>query len=113
MAPERAPRGDVAARFALAASPSPPRTRWAMVAVFGANFYTLMLWAEHWRVLGVGTFYLFYNGPRERLAEVEQVLAPLAASVVLVYWPVLVSWPAEPNERLRMRLILSFHGRAG
>jgi hypothetical protein len=76
--------------FAVARSPSPPRSRWAMVAVFSFSRFLLRAWMDYWRAIGVGTFYLFHNG---RSDELESVMASfdndLRASIVLVDWQVL------------------------
>lgn len=75
-------------------SPEPPRTRFAIVAVFNRDRWLLPLWIEWYRVLGVGTFYLFPNEMNDaaqdaNLVEVRRMLQNVSAHVVLFDWRML------------------------
>jgi hypothetical protein len=75
--------------FDMAASPQPPPSRWAMVAIFSFSRHLLRMWMSYWHVIGVDTFYLFYNGDSEDISVIEAELADMPVSVVIVDWQVL------------------------
>jgi hypothetical protein len=60
-----------------------------MCAIFSFNAYMLRLWADYWSAIGVGTFYLYYNGAAGDVAALNATLAGVRASVVWVVWPAL------------------------
>lgn len=75
-------------------SPEPPRTRFAIVAVFNRDRWLLPLWIEWYRVLGVETFYLFPNEMNDaaqdaNLIEVRRMLQNVSANVILFDWRML------------------------
>jgi hypothetical protein len=64
----------------LTASPQPPPSQFAMVAVFnGLSAFWLPLWVRYYELMGVRTFYLFSNGASSTipalLASLEGVRA--------------------------------------
>jgi hypothetical protein len=78
------------ASFLLAPpAPQPPPSRFAMCAVFSFNNYMLGVWARYWALLGINTFYMFYNGDPGDIPALNASLASLRAHVVWVQWPLL------------------------
>ena len=75
--------------FPVSATAAGPRSRFAMCAIFSFNNYMLRLWTEYWSLLGIGTFYLFYNGPVADIAALNTTLQHLRAHVQFVQWPIL------------------------
>jgi len=75
--------------FDLSASPSMPYSRWAMVAVFSFSRFLLKLWIEYWRLLGVRTFYLYYNGKSDEVPLLLEELQGLSVNIVIIEWPML------------------------
>ena len=69
--------------------PQPPPSRFAMCAVFSFNAYMLKLWSRYWALLGIETFYFFYNGDPRDIPALNASLAGLRAHVVWVQWPLL------------------------
>jgi hypothetical protein len=76
IAPMRAGRGSREAK-----------SRFAMCAIFSFNNYMLRMWADYWSILGVGTFYFFYNGNPSDIPALNATLGNLHAHVVWVEWP--------------------------
>ena len=64
-----------------------PQSRFAMCAIFSFNNYMLRMWADYWSLMGIGTFYFYYNGDPKDLPQLNETLAPLRAHVVWVEWP--------------------------
>lgn len=81
--------GPNAAAFDLAASPQPPPSQWAMVAIFSFSRHLLRMWMTYWHVIGVDTFYLFYNGASADIPTIQAELADMPVSLVIVDWQVL------------------------
>ena len=81
-------------------SPEPPRSDIAMVGIFSFSRYLLPVWLSYWRAIGVDTFYLFYNGPREVIeaGELQEELAWFEGNIVLVDWQVLHWISTEPED---------------
>jgi hypothetical protein len=77
----------LSASFDIAASPIMPHSRWAMVAVFSFSRFLLKLWIEYYRLLGVYTFYLYYNGKSDEIPILLQELDGLSVNIVIVIWP--------------------------
>jgi len=77
---------ELQAAFALRAPPEPPRSDFAMVAVFNHfSSYFLPLWMAYWRAIGVDTFYLFFNEREpEEIARLHALVAGFEASIVIV-----------------------------
>lgn len=66
-----------------------PTEEVAMVVLFNSGARLLPLWLQYWRVLGVGRFYIYVNGPTTSLSDEEPaVAAQLAADpgVTLIDW---------------------------
>lgn len=74
-------------RYTVLATPEPPRTRFAMCAIFRNDKYLLRMWTAYWASLGIGSFYLFFNGAPEELPTIIDSLSDLPAHVVFVRWP--------------------------
>jgi len=70
-------------------APQPPPSRFAMCAVFSFNNYMLGLWTRYWALLGINTFYFFYNGDPGDIPALNASLGSLRAHVVWVQWPLL------------------------
>ena len=79
-------------------SPEPPRSDFAMVAIFSFSHYLLPLWMNYWRLLGVDTFYLFYNGSPAHIPELQRELAAFESSVVVVSWQVIHWLTTQPDD---------------
>ena len=92
--------GPTTAYLNVSRSPEPPRSDFAMVGIFSFSRYLLPVWLSYWRAIGVDTFYLFYNGPREvvEAGELQEELAWFEGSIVLVDWQVIHWISTEPND---------------
>jgi hypothetical protein len=75
--------------FQLVRTAAPPRSTWAMVAVFSFSRHLLRMWMTYWHTIGVDTFYLYYNGNSEDIPTIERELADMPFSIVIVDWQVL------------------------
>jgi len=73
-------------------SPEPPRSQFAIAAVFSFSRYFLPLWLDYWYAIGVETFYLFYNGdslnPTNMTLVLEEVKG-FRGSIVILDWSVM------------------------
>lgn len=74
--------------FSVSATRAVPRSRFAMCAIFSFNNYMLRLWTDYWALLGIGTFYLYYNGPAADIPTLNATLGDLRAHVQFVQWPI-------------------------
>jgi len=79
----------LSASFDISASPSMPYSRWAMVAVFSFSRFLLKVWIEYWRLLGIQTFYLYYNGKSEEVPLLLEELKSISVNIVIIEWPML------------------------
>jgi hypothetical protein len=96
--PEAFYRGAAEQYFNVTRSPEPPRSDFAMVAIFSFSHYLLPLWMNYWRAIGVDTFYLFYNGPPEHIPALQREVADFGGSVVIISWQVIHWLTTEPND---------------
>ena len=64
-----------------------PHSRFAMCAIFSFNNYMLKMWADYWSLMGVGTFYFYYNGDAADLDRLNTTLGDLKAHIVWIVWP--------------------------
>jgi hypothetical protein len=90
--PVRIAYNTTSAVFNLTRSPEPPRSDFAMVAVFSFSRFLLRLWLEYWYAIGVDTFYLFYNGDHlnpQNVTRLQEEVAGFRGSVVIVEWNML------------------------
>ena len=90
--PMRVTYRNTSALLSAARSPQPPRSQFAMVAVFSFSRFLLRLWLEYYYALGVDTFYLFYNGDTinpTNVTRVAEELAGFRGAVVLMEWRML------------------------
>jgi hypothetical protein len=76
-------------RLARVDDAQPPGEEVAMVVHFKNSAFMLPLWLQYWRALGVGRFYLYYNG---RLAGFEEEDARIAAQVEADPGVTLIQW---------------------
>jgi hypothetical protein len=58
----------------------------AMCALFLQDKHLLRMWATYWYLLGVDTFYLYWNGDVKEIEELTRQVEDLPASITFISW---------------------------
>ena len=59
----------------------------AMCALFLQDRHLLRMWTAYWYLLGVDTFYLYWNGEVKGIEELKAAVEHIPAHVVFIHWP--------------------------
>jgi hypothetical protein len=59
----------------------------AMCALFLQDRHLLRMWTAYWYLIGVDTFYLYWNGDTSVIPELRDMVEDLPATVVFIHWP--------------------------
>ena len=59
----------------------------AMCALFLQDRHLLRMWAHYWYLLGVDTFYLYWNGESSEIPYLRDFLEDVPAHIVFIHWP--------------------------
>ena len=71
----------------LLRAPGGFESSFAMCALFLQDRHLLRMWTAYWYLLGVDTFYLYWNGEVSAIAELKDMVEDLPATVVFIHWP--------------------------
>jgi hypothetical protein len=71
----------------LLRAPGGFESSFAMCALFLQDRHLLRMWTAYWYLLGVDTFYLYWNGEVSAIPELRDMVEDLPATVVFVHWP--------------------------
>ena len=71
----------------LLRAPGGWESEFAMCALFLQDRHLLAVWATYWYLLGVDTFYLYWNGEVKGIEELKASVEHIPAHVVFIHWP--------------------------
>jgi hypothetical protein len=71
----------------LLRAPGGWESEFAMCALFLQDRHLLGVWATYWYLLGVDTFYLYWNGEVKGIEELKAAVEHIPAHVVFIHWP--------------------------
>ena len=71
----------------LLRAPGGWESEFAMCALFLQDRHLLGMWATYWYLLGVDTFYLYWNGEVKGIEELKAAVEHIPAHVVFIHWP--------------------------
>lgn len=89
--------GDQTKQLVVSQTPEGRPTRFAMCTIFHTDRHLLPMWATYWAAMGVGSFYMYYNGPEEDIPMLQDMVYGLPANVVIIHWPYLY-WIPEQSD---------------
>lgn len=71
----------------LLRAPGGWESRFAMCALFLQDKHLLRMWTAYWYLLGIDSFYLYWNGDVSAIAELTAAVEDLPATVTFIHWP--------------------------
>ena len=71
-------------------------TQYAMCALFYTDQHLFEMWTSYWWLLGIDTFYMYYNGPKEDLYGLIERSKNFKGTFIFFHWP-FDYWVAHPN----------------